>query len=231
MFDRGSFELAEQQVPQIASLVRHEVNSVLDLACGPGRHCLALAKMGYEVTGIDISEFLLKKAKQKSYELELKVKFKQSDILEYENKNQFDLIVNMFNSFGYLDTQEKNQKVLNLCFENLKNQGTLIIDTIGKEPLARNLHPVHLAEFEDGSLKIERPYLSDDLQMFNNEWILIQKDDQVFRRKYQHFIYTATELKLMCQNAGFQSVEVFGSLLGEAYELDSEQLVVVAEKF
>ena len=231
MFDKSSFEMAEKQVPQIASLVRHEVNSVLDLACGPGRHCLALAKMGFEVTGVDISEFLLKKAKQKSSELELKIEFEQIDILEYENKNQFDLIVNMFNSFGYLDTQEKNQKVLSLCYENLKGEGTLIIDTIGKEPLARNLHPVHLTEFEDGSIKIERPYLSDDLQIFNNEWILIQQDDQVFRREYQHFIYTATELKLMCQNAGFKNIEVFGSFQGEIYELDSEQLVVVAEKF
>lgn len=230
MFDDESFELAQHQCMQFLANINHEVSDVLDLACGPGRHSLALAKLGYKVTGVDISSFLLNKAQQKTDDLNLPIDLVKSDMLEFERENQFDLIINMFNSFGYLSSHKKNQKVLDLAFKNLKKTGTLVIDTIGKEALANTIQPVHLTEYEDNSLRIERPFLSDNLELFNNEWILIKKDE-VFRRSYQHYVYTPLELTMMCEKAGFKSIDVFGSLNGDAYDLNSEQMIVIAEKY
>jgi len=229
MFDESSFELAQQQVPQLLSLVNHSVNSIADLGCGPGRHCLALAKMNFEVTGVDMSEFLLSKAKQKSQDLSLTINFINSDMLEYNTKDKHDLIINMFNSFGYFDTPEKNQMMINNAYKNLQSTGTLIIDTVGKETLARNIEPVHLSEYDNGDIRIERPLLIDNMQIFSNEWILIS-GEKAFKRNYQHYVYTPIELTAMCKKAGFSTVRIYGDLLGNDYDLESDRLVVVAEK-
>lgn len=229
MFDTQSFILAQQQIPELLSLINHPVNSVLDLGCGPGRHCLALAKMGYDVTGVDMSEYLLAKASDKAHQHSLKIKFQQADMLDFNSDKKHDLIINMFNSFGYFDTQEKNQQVIDNAHNTLAKIGTFIIDTVGKETLARNIEPVHLSEYANGDLRIERPLLIDNMQVFSNEWILIS-GDEVFRRSYQHFVYTPMEITSMCKQAGFNQVRIYGSLSGDAYDLESERLVVVAEK-
>ncbi len=229
MFDEDSFALAQQQVPMLLSLTRHPVKTVMDLGCGPGRHCLALAKMGCQVSGIDTSEFLLNKARQKAQDSSLNIDFIQANMLDHQPNQSQDLIINMFNSFGYFDQPEENQTVLDNAYAHLNTPGTLIIDTVGKETLARTIEPVHLSEYDNGDLRIERPLLIDDMRIFSNEWILI-RDDMAFRRSYQHFVYTPVELTQMCQQAGFKSVDVYGSLQMDDYDLDADRLVVVAHK-
>ena len=229
MFDEDSFKLAESQSQSLLSLVNHPVKDILDLGCGPGRHCLALSKMGFNLTGVDSSPYLLSKAQEAADNSRLAVQFIQADMLEFATKKPMDLIINMFNSFGYFDSHDKNQSVINRSYNNLAEKGTFIIDTVGKETLARNIEPVHLSEYSNGDLRIERPLLIDNMQIFSNEWILIQ-GDQAFRRSYQHFVYTPVELSAMCYKAGFNHVEIYGSLMGDDYDLESDRLVVVAEK-
>jgi SAM-dependent methyltransferase len=230
MFDEDSFTLAQKQAAQLLSLVHHPVRSILDLGCGPGRHCLALAKLDYKVTGVDMSEFLLAKAKKKSKTSSLEITFISSDMLNFKSQIKYDLIINMFNSFGYFDTQEKNQQFINNSYNNLDKTGTFIIDTVGKETLARTIEPVHLSEYENGDIRIERPVLINNMQIFSNEWILIS-GNEAFKRNYQHFIYTPVELTTMCKKAGFNTVRIYGDLSGNDYDLESDRLVVIAEKY
>lgn len=229
MFDDDSFKLAESQSQSLLSLVNHPVKNILDLGCGPGRHCLALSKMGHNVTGIDSSPFLLSKAQLGAVNSQIDCQFIHADMLDFVAEKPVDLIINMFNSFGYFDSQEKNQAVINCSYQNLANKGTFIIDTVGKETLARTIEPVHLSEYDNGDIRIERPLLIDNMQIFSNEWILIQ-GDRAFRRSYQHYVYTPIELSAMCYKAGFNHVEIYGSLMGDDYDLESDRLVVVAEK-
>jgi len=229
MFNQESFKLAESQSQSLLSLIKQPINSILDVGCGPGRHCLALAKLGYNVTGIDSSKFLLNKALKISKKLNLNCHFELADMLGYQIKKPQDLIINMFNSFGYFDSQEKNQAFVKRCYDNLSDTGSFIIDTVGKETLARQIEPVHLSEYDNGDIRIERPLLIDNMQIFSNEWLLIQ-GDQVFRRSYQHYVYTPVELSQMCFKAGFKNIEIYGSLNGDEYDLESDRLVIVAEK-
>lgn len=230
MFDNESFNLAEIQTQQLLSLVGYQVGSVIDFACGPGRHCIPLAKMGYDTTGVDSSHYLLSRAEENVQNLGVPVNFHLQDMLEYKHPEKVDLIINMFNSFGYFENPEKNQQFVDNVYDNLNTEGTFIIDTVGKETLARIIEPVHLSEYDNGDLRIERPMLIDDMQVFSNEWILVKADDTVFRREYQHYVYTPVELSTMCYKSGFDEVEIYGSLEGDEYNLDSERLVIVARK-
>lgn len=229
MFDQNSFDLAQQQAPQILEMVGHPVNHILDLACGPGRHLLAFAKYGLQVTGVDSSGYLLNQAANKLAQQQLSANLIHADLLEFQTNQKFDLITNLFASFGYYQKPQDNQQVLNQAYQRLTPNGSLLIETFGKEQLLREMQPVHLTEYDNGDIRIERPTLTNQLQILSNEWILI-RGEQAFRREYQHYVYTAVELTNMLQQAGFEQIRCYGSFQGDSYDLDAEQLILVAEK-
>ncbi|TDR23810.1 class I SAM-dependent methyltransferase [Marinicella litoralis] len=229
MFDRESFAVAKTQCQQIINLVDHPVKSVLDMACGPGRHVLGFAAMNIETTGVDLSGYLLNQAANQIDHEKLSANLVHSDLLAYQPNNKFDLITNLFTSFGYYNNPAENQQVLNNAYQWLNPKGTFIIDTFGKEQAAHAMEPVHCTEYDNGDLRFERPLLVDNMNIYSNEWILV-RDNQAHRWEYEHFVYTAQELTAMLLQAGFKNIEIYGSLNKADYDLSAERLVAVARK-
>lgn len=229
MFDRDSFELANQQCQQILDLIDHPVNSVLDMACGPGRHVLGFSRLGLEVSGVDLSGYLLNQAANLLEQEQLDATLVHSDLLSYQPEKKFDLLTNLFTSFGYYPNPADNQQVLNNAFNWLKPKGTLVLDTFGKEQAAHAIEPVHCTEYDNGDLRFERPLLTDNMRVYSNEWILV-RDNQAYRWEYEHFVYSAEELTTLLKQAGFKQIEIYGSLQKDDYDLAAERLVAVARK-
>ena len=229
MFDDDSFALADQQCQQILQLVPGPVDSVLDLACGPGRHVLGFARLGKKITGVDLSGYLLNRAANLIDQQQLTANLVHSDLLQYQPQRSFNLITNLFTSFGYYSEPADNQKVLENAHGWLNDGGHLIIDTFGKEQAAHAIEPVHCTEYDNGDLRFERPLLTDNMNVYSNEWILV-RGDQAHRWEYQHFVYSANELTHMLKQAGFRHIQVFGSLAADDYDLAAERLVLVAQK-
>lgn len=229
MFDRESFEAANKQCQQILDLVDHPVTTVLDLACGPGRHVLGFSRLGLKITGVDLSGFLLNQAANLIEQEQLKATLVHSDMLTYGPSKKFDLITNLFTSFGYYSSPVDNQQVLDNAYQWLKPEGSLIIDTFGKEQAAHAIEPVHCTEYDNGDLRFERPLLINNMSIYSNEWILV-RDNQAYRWEYEHFVYSANELTEMLKKAGFKQVEIYGSLDKDDYNLVAERLVAVAHK-
>src|SRR5919199_5263013 len=84
---------------------------ILDLGCGQGRHSIELARRGYEVTGLDQSPVLLAEAKHRAAEAGVNVRWILADMRDAP-KEDFDLCVNLFTSFGYFAEDADNQRVL-----------------------------------------------------------------------------------------------------------------------
>ena len=229
MFDADSFAVASEQVPQILSMIPTKVEKVLDLACGPGRHVMPFASMGLQVTGVDSSGFLLNRAAQMIDEAGLDATLVHADMLSYQPTSRFDLVTNLFTSFGYYEDPQDNQKLLSHIHGLLKDSGYFVLDVFGKENLLQTMEPVHLSEYDNGDIRIERPLLVDEMQVFSNEWMLI-RGDRVYRKQYQHYVYTAVELRHMLQQAGFSSIALYGSFDGDPYDMESERLIAVAQK-
>ena len=82
---------------------------ILDMACGAGRHSIILARKKFNVTGVDLSENLLSVAKQTAENENLKINFIQSDIRSFKTQKKFDLVLNLFTSFGYFETDEESR--------------------------------------------------------------------------------------------------------------------------
>ena len=110
-------------------------SKILDLACGEGRHSINLNKMGYDVTGVDLSVKNIKNASK--YESE-NLKFKIHDMRKPFGQ-KFDLVVNLFTSFGYFDDFKDNLKTLDSIKSSLKKNGLAVIDFLNIKYLKNNL--------------------------------------------------------------------------------------------
>jgi SAM-dependent methyltransferase len=229
MFSEQRFEEAEQQVDLIVEIIGAKPISILDLCCGPGRFSTLFAKQGCRVTGVDLSPFLLGKARERAKTEGLAIEYVQADMREFSRPDRFDLVMNFFTSFGYFDNKADDMVVLRRIFENLKPGGHCLIELFGKELLARIFQESRTQESEDGSLLLVRHEIFDDWTRIRNEWTLI-RGEKARTFKFHHTIYSGQELKDRMESVGFSSVRLYGGLDGSDYGIDSKRLVVVGQK-
>lgn len=229
MFPDERFDATPEQAARLLELTKFTGRDVLDLCCGPGRFCVVLAAEGFNVTGVDKSAFLLGKARLRAKQAQVAVELVHEDMRNFVRPNAFDLVVNMFTSFGYFDNKDDDMRVLRNVHESLRRGGVVLIDVIGKEYLAKVFQPTVSSATPDGGTLVQRHEIFDDWTRIRNEWILIQGDRAV-SFKFHHTVYSAQELKDRLREAGFGSIAVYGDLEGNEYGVDAHRLVVVARK-
>lgn len=202
--------------------------SVLDLCCGPGRHALELARRGYRVTGVDRTAAYLKKAKEKADQEGLTVEFVQDDMRDFCRPGSFDGALLMFTSFGYFEDAAENLRVLaNVC-RSLRDTGSLLIDLMGKEVLAR-IHCERDWRERDGVLLLEERKITNDWSRMENRWI-VQQGHKRLEYKVTFCLYSAAELSKLLKESGFGSVDIYGDLEGAPYDQAAKRLIAVARK-
>src|SRR3972149_5253640 len=86
---------------------------IFDLCCGHGRHSVELAKRGYNVTGQDLNSHFLTVAKESADKAGVNITWIKDDMRNIAFENEFDAVINMFTAFGYLGSDEEDQKVIN----------------------------------------------------------------------------------------------------------------------
>jgi hypothetical protein len=140
----------------------------------------------------------------------------------------FDAAVSLFTSFGYFEDPAENRQVLANIRDSLRDEGSLILEMMGKEVLARIFRERDWSE-QDGILFLEERKVSKDWSWMENRWILLRGQE---RREFEvsHWLYSATELSAMLKECGFSSVDVYGDLEGAPYDHRARRLVVVAHR-
>lgn len=113
---------------------------VADLACGAGRHARAFHKLGYTVTGLDLApesiataQALVKDSNKAT------LSFKVHDMRLPFAHEQYQLVTNLFTSFGYFDHQEHNRATLSAMVEALVVGGCAVIDYLNPATVLPNL--------------------------------------------------------------------------------------------
>jgi len=226
LFPPERFQTAKEQVEKIISITGIQSGNVLDLCCGPGRHTYELAKLGFSVTAVDASEFLLNRAKELCSEL-ANVHFVHANMKDFVKPDHFDLIINMFTSFGYFKDHEDNLKVLRNIRKSLKSGGKLLMEMSSKEIILRNYRDSIISE-RNQKILIEKHCFEPGMARMINDWIVLENGRYKIHR-LEHYVYSAQELKMMLQMCGFENIAVYGSLDGDSYDLNAKRLVVVAD--
>ena len=230
MFTEGHWEAAPAQVDSVLSLLDIEPGAtILDLPCGAGRHSLELARRGNLVTGVDRTQAYLSTAREKAAAEGLELELLHSDMREFVRPGAFEAAINLYTSFGYFEDQAEDRLVVANLNRSLKPGGTLVMEMMGKEVLARIFLPSDWQELPDGTLFLQERKVSDDWSWIDNRWIVI-KDGQ--RRDFAigHRLYDGAGLRAMLLDVGFESVFLFGGLDGEPYDTSARRMVAVALK-
>lgn len=197
---------------------------ILDLACGKGRHSIYMSKKGFRVTGIDISEQNIAYAKK--FESE-RLKFAMADMREPFRANNFDLVLNLFTSFGYFDAAEENLNVLRSVHTNLRKDGQVLIDYLNASLLRNTLveeETVHISDVEFG---IRRSIENDIIK----KRIDVKDGDRNFRFEERVKALEPEDFKAFFDKAGFDIVDTFGDYtLGPFARERSPRLILTARK-
>lgn len=123
-FNESRSALINYTVEQL--LKKYNVHTILDLACGTGSQVFWLTRAGFEVTGIDINNKMLKIAKQKAAQEKMSIQFLKGD-MRTAHIGQFDAAITIFNSIGHL-TKADFEAALHNIYRNLKIGGLYIFD-------------------------------------------------------------------------------------------------------
>ncbi len=234
LFGKRNMEKAQGEVEKIEELLEIEPpQKILDLCCGIGRHSIPFAKKGYEVTGVDITEKYLQEARSKAKNNNLEIEFIQDDMRKYQEKEEFDIVVNLCTSFGYFEDREDDKKVLKKIYNSLKPGGRLLIEIAGKEIIASKFKGRDWEEKEingEKAIKIEERKVKKDWSWLEDRWIVVRENGEKKEFDVSHRIYSAFELKQLMKKVGFTEINVYGNKKGDPYDQNAERLVVETKK-
>ena len=226
MFDEEKRVRAPDEVVWIIERVGLERPAhVLDLCCGPGRHCAAFRSHGFDVTGVDLEESYLADACTAAPGMEAV----HADMRAFRRDEAFDLAVNLYTSFGYFEGPADDRKVVENVFASLKRGGWFVVEMKGKESLARVFEPMQALELEDGTLFVAKREIEGDWEICRTTWTLIRGGTREEFR-FTTRLYSAVEFRTLLRGAGFERIEFTGDLLGSPFDHRANRLVAAARK-
>jgi len=212
---------------------------LLDVPCGNGRLSFELAKRGYRVTGVDISEEFIEEARSlisagmdgpsahaDGTDLSKQVEFIRGDMRSIEGDSIYDGAYCFGNSFGFLE-HSNMEKFLSGVARALKPEAFFVIETgMAAESFFPKFEAETTHQIQDIRVTTREVYLAAE-GCVDSDYIF-ERDGKTERRKAKHWIYTAAEIGRMLERAGFRVEEMFGSLKREPFVLGSEELFVIA---
>lgn len=199
-------------------------SAFLDVGCGNGRHASALAELGYRVTGLDLSENNVKKAKERRQD---GVEYRVGDMRDPMGTEEFDYVLNLFTSFGFFENDADHQLAIQRMTQALKPGGRLIIDFMNTRKAERGLIPVEVAVVDGYQYQISRNKIDGMLVKS------ISFDDSgknyVYTEKVQELTYADFERYL--RQVDFTIERSYGNYRLDPFDIEqSDRLILIARR-
>jgi len=190
----------------------NKTKEILDIGCGTGRHSIELSKRGYKVTGVDLSESQLARAREEN----LKIDFRKHDARDLPFSGQFDLAIMLCEgAFPLMETDEMNFRILQSAAKSLKPEGKLIFTTLnGLFPLFHSVKDFLASASKEGNAAYDGH--SFDLMTFRDHNTTIIEDDSGNRKELQcnERYYVPSEITWLLKSLGFRTIDIYGAKLG-----------------
>lgn len=207
---------------------------ILDLACGFGRHSLALARRGYEVVGVDITKAYIEDAAKVAMQENLNAIFINSDIRTIDFKNEFDVVLNLADgAIGYLENDRENLKIFDVISRALKPGGKHFMDVCNAEH-ADFYFPKCNWECGENSIALSQfEWDKEKRIMLFGGWN-IQYGEPALKPEILYGdptrLYTLEELKDILQCRNMSIANTFSNYYGKEATYKELQLMVYSEK-
>lgn len=227
LYKNRDHEEAGMFIDALINYLNPEKNTtMLDVACGKGRHSIQLAKMGFDVTGIDLSEASIEEALK--YESD-RLHFYRHDMRQTFWVNYFDFVFNFFTSFGYFDTEREHINALKSMIQSMKNEGIFVFDYLNSKYVEQQIIPEEEKKIEQINFKITRWY--DEKKFYKK--IIIEDPSLSQSISYTEEVarFYLKDLKKMFQEAGIEIKEIFGDYQLNSYTEElSPRLILICKK-
>ena len=181
-------------------------DKILDLACGHGRHTIELKKRGFDIDGLDFSNYLLKVAQKNAIQENLQLNFYKQNIHNIKLKTKYDKAFLFFSEFGLFNPEI----VLNNVAKILKTNGLFLLDCDNVFRLIKYL------------LKNPKaPYKFDFANMELKE-----------KQKNKHGVryYTVPELKKLFEHEKLKTTAIYGNYLKDGLDVNSKRIIIIGKK-
>lgn len=227
---------------KIAGLITRKLklpksSKVLDLACGNGRHSVYFAAKGFNVLGIDLSEYLISQAKKKIKgefsKYKNRLKFEIKDMRNINHSNEFDLVVNLFSSFGYFESDAENFKVIKSISNSLKPKGYFFIDFLNAVYLRKNLVHTNIT-FRNHNVILQVREIKNNSVC--KSIYIIKNNRNGYSPTLNNYtemikLYTLTDFKKVFSKNGLKLLNTYGDYSGRKFDVNkSERLIMLAQK-
>ncbi|MFC0558905.1 class I SAM-dependent methyltransferase [Halalkalibacter alkalisediminis] len=218
-------ENAHLELSNIMNFIPYKKDQkVLDLCCGAGRHSRWFAKRGLNVTGIDLSNTLLEEAKTQSQTLG--IKYIRSDMRNITFNNEFDIVVNLFTSFGYFEDDQDNERVFTRVYSSLKEGGYFLFDYLNPSFTRENLVPFSQQTIDHTAINHYRNIDNDAVV----KRIVVKDNDSTRHYEERVKLYSENRISEMLENNNLKIMHLFGNYDGSKYDQNSPRLLYICKK-
>jgi len=227
----GECDFIEQELNHDKSL------KVIDIGCGTGRHSIELTKRGYNVTGIDLSESQLKRAREKAQDEGVEISFQKHDARNLPFKGEFDLAIMLCEGgFSLMETDEMNFEILKNATKALKSKGKFIFTTLnGLFPLFHSVKEFYESVGKEGNTTFQE--CSFDFMTFRDHNTAVFEDDSGNKKelKCNERYYVPSEITWLLKMLEYKKVDILGAKLGafsrnDKLTTEDFEMLVIAEK-
>ena len=207
--------------------------TVLDQCCGIGRLSLPLADIGVRVIGVDQAPGYAARAQKAADADGLPATFYTHDAFEFVAPEPCDAAFNWFTSFGYHEDDAVNRRMLDRAYESLKPGARFALEYMSVPKVLREFRACHLDRLHQAGEElwlIQEPEFDFAAGMIRCTWTFVRPDKSHEIRRVENRAYMPGELVALLRVAGFENIELLGSIEGEPFDRLSRRCIVVGQK-
>jgi SAM-dependent methyltransferase len=226
LYDQTLTERTPIEIDRLETLLQlRPPGRILDLPCGQGRHAIEMARRGYEVTGMDISPFLIEIARERAQAAGVQVHWLTGDMRQRIPAVEFDLILNLFTSFGYFADDDDDQQVLEAAASMLAPGGRFVLEVINGERVMANFEERGWFTVGQSAVMEARSLDRPSQRMVVQRTVSTPPDTETSSHTLR--LYTGSQLEAAMRRAGFGRVDIHGDWSAEPLARD-RSIVIVA---
>jgi len=229
VYDDFLAERTPVEVDQIEALLQlHPPRRILDLPCGQGRHAIELARRGYEVTGVDLSLYMLGVARDRADASGVRVRWLTGDMREALPGETFDVVLNLFTSFGYFDDEADDRRAVRAAASMLAPGGRFFLEVINGERVMGNFQEREWFTIGQTAVMERRSLDLVTRRMVVERTVSSTNGDDTSVHAVR--LYSGPDVKTMLHAAGFGRVELYGDWDGAPLVPESLRVLAVGTR-
>jgi len=229
LYDQFLTERTPVEIDQLEALLAiRPPRRILDLPCGQGRHAIELASRGYDVTGVDLSPFMLKVAEERARAAGVRARWLAGDMRAPIAGEKFDVVLNLFTSLGYFADAADDRRVVSAAAAMLVPEGRFVLEMINGERVMARFQEREWFTVGQTAVVEQRSLDRAARRMVVERTVTTPSETEVNLHAIR--LYSGRDVTTILKEAGFGRVDLYGDWSGEPLAPESLRVLAVGTR-